>query len=319
MLNDTRKFVVYLDPDTLEYMYLNYTKKRKYPVMNKLYTLLHEGFVNNLLVVPLSMDHLLPYIKENQIDSGFINMMGELGQVRFLQRFTVKTLQLIRIINRFFDHNYSKPVWKDAFSTDPDEKYCLGFNKYNSITVQNVLKAYEREKKHSQLYDFIESYKNEKPVESVAGSHFNFLWEQFSDLIKPYLPKNGEPEFHIKSFLEYGDIKEIPEFHIASSILYPIIEAYGIGDIEYGLKDEVLFAAENVAAYMPFCHFYVTTVDIVELVVKTKINEMYYVKVYDHNESSLYKFIKDLSEATKAKREFQGKEMKKTIFRRDNR
>ena len=68
MLNNTDKFVVYLDPDTLEYMFLNYSEKRNYPVMTKLYSLLQEGFVNNLVVTPLSMDHLRLYIDEKKND-----------------------------------------------------------------------------------------------------------------------------------------------------------------------------------------------------------------------------------------------------------
>ena len=72
MLNNTKKLIVYLDPDTLEYMYLNHIKKRNYPVMSKLYNVLHEGFNNNTLVTPLSMDHIQPYIDENQIDRNFL-------------------------------------------------------------------------------------------------------------------------------------------------------------------------------------------------------------------------------------------------------
>jgi len=89
MLNKTRKIVVYLDTETLDYMYLNYSERRHYPVMNKLFNLLHEGFINNILVVPLSLDHILPHIEENKIIREFLNMMGEMGQVQFLQRFTV--------------------------------------------------------------------------------------------------------------------------------------------------------------------------------------------------------------------------------------
>ena len=70
MLNETIKYIVYLDPDTLEYMYLNYTKRRNYPVMNKLYSLLNDGFVKNLVVTPLAMDHSSPYIHEKRMKGG---------------------------------------------------------------------------------------------------------------------------------------------------------------------------------------------------------------------------------------------------------
>jgi len=316
MFNETNKFIVYLDTDTLEYMYLNYTKRRNYPVMNKLYSLLSDGFVKNVVVTPLAVDHLSLYIHENQIDMHFLNMMGELGQVQFLQRFTVKMLQLIRVINHFFEQTYKKPLWKDVFSSDPDEKYTTGFNKYHSITAQNVIKTLEREKKHSRIYDFIESYKAKKDMRSIASFHFNYLWEQFPDFIRPYLPKKGSPEQHIKSFLEYEAIIDIPEFHIISNIFYSLFELYGIDDVETGNKDDILLAVENISTYLPYCHFYVTTVDIAELIMKTGINEAYNVMVYDHNESSLYKLIQDLTDSMRQKQMALDKEMKKSMYKR---
>ena len=67
------------------------------------------------------------------------------------------------------------------------------------------------------------------------------------------------------------------------------------------MADEALFVAETAAAYMPYCHFYVTIVDVAELITKTRINKFYDVKVYDHNESSLYKLIDDLTESIQKK------------------
>ena len=318
ILNDSDKFVIYLDPDTLGFMFLNYTGKRNYRVMTKLHALLHEGFVGNTTIVPISMEHVLPYIRENKVDTRFLSMMGEIGQVQFLQRFTVRTLQLIRIINHYFEHDYRKPRWKDAFSSDPDEKYYPGFNKYSSITASNVLKAYEREKKYTNLFQFIDSYRKQKPVESVVHEYFTNLWEQFPEIIRPYLPPDGVPEYHMESFLGNEEIKEIPEFHIKASILYQLIDAYGIEEVERGMRDEILLAAENISTYMPYCHFFVTTVDVAEPMIMSGINDLYYVKVYDHNESSLYKLIHDVTEAVKARKSFREKEHKKTIFRRED-
>ena len=120
----------------------------------------------------------------------------------------------------------------------------------------------------------------------------------------------------MEKFLEYDDIREIPEYYIISSLLYPLIETYGIQNVEYGLKDDLLLAAENVAAYMPFCNFFVTTVDIAELIIMTGIDEVFSVKVYDHNESSLYKLIDDLSDVLKRKKSEIKDQKSKTIFRK---
>ncbi|MCE5251018.1 hypothetical protein LLG96_12435 [bacterium] len=317
MLNRTDKFVVYLDIDTLEYMYLDYTNERSYPVMKKLYALLHEGFVNNWLLVPLSMDFILAFIKDNRIDQQFLNMMGGIGQIQFHQRFTLKTLQLIRIINSFFENTYTKPMWRDAFVRNPDERYTPGFNKYGSISAQNALTALEREKKTSQIYQFIESYKVGKQVDSLAGLHFRSLWEEFPDLIIPYLPAVGTPQVHMNKFLEYEYIKDIPEFHILSNVLYPLLDAYGIEEVEAGKRDSELLAAETIASYMPYCHFYVTNVDIAELINMNGINDIYNVRVYDHNESSLYKLIHDITERFKAQSKFvEGDAKSQTIFRK---
>ncbi len=316
MLNNTKKLVVFLDTETLEYMFLNYSERRHYPVMHKLFNLLHDGFINNHVVVPLALDHILPHIEENKIDREFLNMMGEMGQVQFLQRFTVKMLQLIRVINSFFEQRYKKEIWKDAFSSDPDEKYEPGFNKYSSITVQNTLKALDREKKLSQIYDFVEHFKAGDPADSIATGHFRFLWEQFPDIIRPYLPSDGDPEMHINSFFKQEDIKEIPEFHILSSSLYPLFDAYGIENIEFGLKDDILAVAETTSAYLPYCNYYVTVGDIAELFLMNRVHDVYDVMIYDNNESSLYKLIDDLSKAVKQKKEQRTVESSKSTFRK---
>ncbi len=314
MLNNSKKHVVYLDPSTLDFMFMTYTERRRYPVMAKLFQTLKDGFQENMLVTPLSLEHIAPYIEENQIDRQFLNMMGEIGQIQFLQRFTVKMLQMIRVVNNFFGQMYKKEIWKDAFSLDPDARYEPGFNKYQSITAQNTLKALDREKKLSQVFDFIDMYKKNVDVENMAADYFRYLWNQFPDVMKPYLPMDGDPEDHKKSFFDCDDLKDIPEFHIISNTLYPLFETYGIEDIEYGLKDELLIAAENTAAYMPYCHFYVTYSDIAELFLMSGINEVYGVRIYDNNESSLYQLITDMKRTIESKRSTMRKTSEKSVF-----
>ena len=317
MLNSSEKTIIYLDPDTISYMYLDYSGARSYPVMKKLYGTLHDGFVNNLSVAPLSIDTIMHFIKDNRIDLKFLNMMGGIGQVQFLQRFTIKTLQLIRVINSVFDNTYNKPVWRDVFSGNPDEKYAPEFSKYSSISAKNTMLAVEREKKNSQIFEFIDSYITGRLLKDVAKKYFSSLWEKYPDLITPYLPKVGSPETYMKEFLEYEEIKDIPQFHILSSVLYPLIDAYSIEVVESGSRDNELLAAEIMSVYLPYCHFYVTTVDIAELVIMTGFDDLYDVKIYDNNESSLYKLINDVSELWKVKEKMSKSTTKsQSLFRK---
>ena len=82
------------------------------------------------------------------------------------------------------------------------------------------------------------------------------------------------------------------------------------------MKDDLLLAAEKMAAYMPYCNFFVSNVDVAELVNMTGINEPYNVKVYDNNESSLYRLIDDLTNALKHKSVEKDMRTSKTIFRK---
>ena len=316
MLNRSEKYIVYLDPDTLQYMYLDYIGARSYPVMKRLYATLHDGFVSNHLAVPISIDTIPQFIKENRIEQQFLSMMGGIGQVQFLQRFTIKTLQLIRIINSVYKNTYKKPVWRDAFSVNPDEKYAPEFNKYGSISAKNVNNALEREKKSSQIFEIIDSYKKGKQVKAVARDHFISLWDKFSDLISPYFPKIGSPDSYMNEFLEFDEIKDIPQFHILSSIVFPLLDAYGVKEVESGMKDQELLAAETMSVYLPYCNFYVTAVDIAELVIMNGMNDLYSVKVYDHNESSLYSMIQNLNDVYKAKINIEKTSKSQTMFKK---
>ena len=93
-------------------------------------------------------------------------------------------------------------------------------------------------------------------------------------------------------------------------------EVDGIQEIETGKHDSELLASETIASFLPYTHFYVTTVDIAELVIMTCIHEPYNVKVYDHNESSLYKLIQVLTDSMKNKQMTINKEMQKSMFKR---
>ncbi len=316
MLNNFKRNIVYLDPETLRYMYYSYSKNRNYPVMNKLFALLSEGYRNNLVITPICLDHILPFIKENTINPDFLNMMGSMGQVQFYQRFTIRTLQLIRIINHFFHKRYNKPNWRDAFSSDPDERYVQGFNQYISFSAQNVTKGVAREKHNSQIFFFINSFKEGKELEETAPAYFKYLWQEFPDLIKPYLPRDGDSEYQMKKFFEYDEIKDIPEFHVIGNVLYPLFETYGIHDIENGMKDDLLNAAESMAAIMPYTHYYVSTAEIAEIAMMTGVNEPYNTKIYDHNESSLYKMINDLQNDLQTKKSNNHSGITRSSFRK---
>ena len=316
MLNKTEKKIVYLDSETLRYMYYSYTDERSYPVMKKLYSLLHEGYVNNWLVTPLSNDHILPYIRENSIEPHFFSMMGGIGQVQYFQRFTVKTLQLIRVLNNVFGNEYEKPPWRDVFTGDPDEKTTTGFNRYTSINSLNVIQTNSREKIYSHVHEFIEGYKTGTPIEKLAQLHFKTIWEQFPDFMKHHLPRVGAAETHRNIFLANEDLKDIPEFHILFSLLYSLFQASGIASVEQGARDEELLTAEIMSSYLPYCHYFVTKISIAELAVTLGIDVFYNVRVYEHNESSLFRLIDEIKEDRKTAQKEQSMSGQRTIFQK---
>ncbi len=202
MLNGSGKKIVYLDGETLRYLYYTYTGERTYPVMKKLYTLLAEGFAKDWLVTPLSIDHVSQYIKDNRIDQSFLTMMGSMGQVQYHQRFTIKTLQLIRVLNNFFDMPYNKPAWRDTFASDPDERYRQGFNRYSSLTAMNVSQIVSREKNYSQMIEFIDCFNTGVPLSEMATRHFRSIWEQFPDLVKPIFRPSARRRLTSPGFLK---------------------------------------------------------------------------------------------------------------------
>jgi hypothetical protein len=316
MLNKTEKKIVYLDNEALRYMYYSYTGERSYPVMKKLYTLLHEGYLNNWLVTPLSNDHILPYLRESSIEPRFFAMMGGIGQVQYFQRFTVKTLQLIRVLNNVFGNKYDKPPWRDVFTSDPDEKTKTGFNRYTSINNVNVSQANSRENNYSHIHEFIEGYKIGTPVEKLAQLHFKTIWEQFPDLMKPHLPRVGAAETHRNTFLANEDIKDIPEFHILSSLLYSLFETSGMASVEQGELDEELLAAEIMSSYLPYCNYFVTRDNIAELAVKLGIDVFYNTRVYGLNENSLFLLIDEITEDHKTALKEQNTNSQHTIFQK---
>ena len=71
-----------------------------------------------------------------------------------------------------------------------------------------------------------------------------------------------------------------------------------------------------MSSYLPYCHYFVTKVSIAELAVTLGIDVFYNVRVYEHNESSLFRLIDEIKEDRKTAQKEQSMSGQRTIFQK---
>lgn len=119
----TRKLLVYLDQNFLSAMAKADTHQNVNPAFNDIYELLHQGFVNEKVVVPASVLHDIESSLDTRIKDRIAIYQGYLGQVRLRRPDEVWNRQVDAVLCAFSERSAKDPLDPDiAFLDDPDQK-----------------------------------------------------------------------------------------------------------------------------------------------------------------------------------------------------
>src|SRR5437868_4087332 len=119
----TRKLLVYLDQNFLSEMSKADVNQSVRPEFKEIYELLHEGFLDEKLVVPSSWLHDVESSLATHLKDRITTYQHYLGQVRLYRPDEIRDTQTFAAFERFTGHSPEDALGANAvFLDDPDQR-----------------------------------------------------------------------------------------------------------------------------------------------------------------------------------------------------
>jgi hypothetical protein len=119
----TQKLLVYLDQNFLSDMSKADINKKVRPEFKEIYELLHQGFVDEKLVVPGSLLHDIESSLATHLKDRIVTYQHYLGQVRLYRPDEIRNTQTFAALDRFMGLTPEDPLQPEAaFLDHPDQR-----------------------------------------------------------------------------------------------------------------------------------------------------------------------------------------------------
>jgi hypothetical protein len=123
MAKRTQKLLVYLDQNFLSGMSRADTDEKVRPEFKEVYELLHQGFVDEKLVVPSSLLHDIESSLATHLKDRIVTYQHYLGQVRLYRPDEIRNAQTFEALDRFMGRTPEDPLRPEAaFLDHPDQR-----------------------------------------------------------------------------------------------------------------------------------------------------------------------------------------------------
>jgi hypothetical protein len=221
----TQKLLVYLDQNFLSGMSKADINEKVRPEFKEIYELLHQGFVDEKLVVPSSLLHDIESSLATHLKDRIVAYQHYLGQVRLRRPNEIRSIQTIAMLDRFMGRTPEDPLRLEAaFLDHPDqrvERFGISVDshleRYN-FRLRRHRTAKELEKLRRRLIQDKVTYYQQLKVEREA---------QRDDFVRTYCsfcgPLSDQRRKDLTAFTESTDFRSIPllriEAHLFASIL----------------------------------------------------------------------------------------------------
>jgi len=221
----TQKLVVYLDQNFLSEMSKADVNEKVRPEFKEIYELLHQGFVDEKLVVPDSSLHDIESSLATHLKDRIVTYQHYLGQVRLYRPDEIRNTQTFAALDCFMGRIPEDPLQPEAaFLDHPDQRVeRFGITVDSNLERHNFRQsrhrtAKELEKLRQRLLQGNVTYDQQLKVEQEA---------QRDQVVQTYCsfcgPVSEEKRKELTAFMESTDFTSIPllriEAHLFASIL----------------------------------------------------------------------------------------------------
>jgi hypothetical protein len=300
MPKKTKKLIVYLDQNFISEMAKADSNKRVRPEFKHLYKLLHEGFLDEKLVVPASWFHEVETSLSIKLKKRIVSYQNYLGQVRLNFPESVRQEQVLAFASIFNGNADIDPFAIDiAFNENPDKR-----TRMLNIVVDSHLEHFDFKSSRIHTAQTLESLRQE--IISLNISYNDQFKTEMKDQRQYCLKANYKHLMH--SF--NNDKEKISEF-IMSDMFSRIpcinIEAKLMAYLLTKFRDRVIKGSDYtdidiISTYLPYIDVLATDGFIAERITELGIASDYNIDLFDARTSKLHLFINYLEKYMQSSR-----------------
>ena len=293
----SKKLIVYLDQNFISEMAKAGSNKCIKPEFYQIYELLHQGFLDEKLVVPASWFHDVETSLSIELKDKIISYQNYLGQVRLNFPSGVQRNQIMAFASMFKGSSDKDPLSIDiAFGDNPDKRTRM----LNVVVDQNLQHfdfksgrsktAQALEKLRQRLLDSNTSFDDQYEVE--IGDHRRFfLTENYQ-----YLMYLFNEEEHIFDFIRSEMFKNIPVISISAKLWACLLTKFKNRPIKSSDSTDI----DIISTYLPYVDVLATDAFIADRITELGIASRYKTIVFDARTQKLRLFITYLEDYLKS-------------------
>ena len=250
-----KKLLVYLDQNFISEM-AKPTKVGVRADFQELYSVLHDGFWNEQLVVLRSGFHDVETSLAGSLKDPIKSRRSTLGHVNLVSQWKIRQSQIVASLHKFQGQHDGSPVicYDEAFEDEPDERVGhLDINvdmdwMYAGAKQQRQRLAAELDTVRQRIFDHSISYDQQFRIEMDASRQ---------DALRPYYFRHhtaaaGVTDEQYVQFVASNAFEEVPIVWLDAALLARLMTAHSTRTIKQGDVTDV----EAMATYLPYCDVY---------------------------------------------------------------
>jgi hypothetical protein len=290
----TKKIIVYLDQNFISDMAKADSNKRVKPEFKHIYELLHEGFLDEKLVVSASWFHEVETSLSGELKKRIVSYQNYLGQVRLNFPEGVRREQIMAFASRFKGNTDIDPFAIDiAFNENPDKR-----TRMLNIVVNSNLEYFDFRNKRLQTAKALESLH-----QIIIGSNISYN-EQFKTEMNDQRRCCLESNYDYLMHLFNGDEERMMEFIMSDmfdKIPFINIEAKLMAFLLTHFKNRAIKGSDPtdidiISTYLPYIDVLATDKFIADRITELGIASDYNIDLFDARTNKLKLFINYLEE-----------------------
>lgn len=296
MTSRPRKLLVYLDQNFISEM-AKPTHDRVRPDFRELYSVLHEGFWNEQLVVLRSTFHDVETSLAGLLKEPIRRRRSTLGHVDTASQWRVRESQIVGSLHKFVGRHDGSPVicHDDAFEDEPDDR--VG---HLDITVEmDGMHAGAKEKRQryaaeldtvrQRIRDHSISYEQQFRIEKDAARQEAL--QPYS--VRTYAASAGVTDEQYRQFVSSDAFAEVPIVWIEAALLARVMTAHSNRQIGQGDVTDI----DAMATYLPYCDVYGADRFMAGVAKALKVPERYNCYLFDSGKDGVANLIDHLRNA----------------------
>lgn len=291
----SEKLVVYLDQNFISNMAKAGRGQEVNPSFKRIYELLHQGFLDEKLVVPYSFFHDI----ESSLIPDLAGKIGQyqayLGQTQLKGASEVKFHQIVKGAYKFLGRDGSELSMSDAFMENPDD-----ILKHLNVRVKMPILGNPQEERAriavrlqalvASLADNKVSFKDQlqKEFSEIGQAYEGNFYLQLRDIF-------GRDAQKIKEFVSSACFKDIPIISINGRLWAKLITDFRSRPIQAGDVTDI----DIISAYLPYVDVFATDHFMMNLIKNLSLDEGYKTTIFSAAKGEPDKFEQFLTDYLK--------------------